>query len=260
VEATSPSGAAVNFNASATDLVDGSVAVTCSPASGSTFPFGTTTVNCSATDTHNNTATGSFNVTVVDQTPPALNLPGDMAVTALNASGAKVNFSASANDVVDGPATVTCSPAGGSWFPIGVTVVNCSAVDSHGNQANGSFTVAVQYASSDVKCNGVAGHQILQPVNTDGSSVFKQGSTVPAKFRVCGSDGKAIGDPGVVTSFTLLNDRAEILSTNSDTTFRSGSAQWIFNIDTKNLTAGNTYVYLITLNDGSTIQFQFTLK
>jgi large repetitive protein len=260
VDATSASGADVSFTASAVDLVDGSVFVTCSPASGSTFPFGTKTVNCSATDAHNNTVTGSFNVTVVDQIPPTLNLPGDMAVTALNASGAKVNFSVSANDAVDGPAAVTCSPAAGSWFPIGVTVVNCSAVDSHDNQANGSFTVAVQYASSDVKCNGVAGHQILQPINTDGSSVFKQGSTVPAKFRICGSDGKAIGDPGVVTGFTLLNDRAEILSANSDTTFRSGNAQWIFNIDTKNLTAGNTYIYLITLNDGSTIQFQFTLK
>ena len=45
-----------------------------------------------------------------------------------------------------------------------------------------------------------------------------------------------------------------------DDEFRAGARQWIFNISTKKLTAGNTYVYLITLNDGSTIQFQFTLK
>ncbi len=31
-------------------------------------------------------------------------------------------------------------------------------------------------------------------------------------------------------------------------------------INTKNLGAGKTYVYLITLDDGSTIQFQFGLK
>jgi len=64
VKATSFAGAAVTFAPTATDDVDGSVAVTCVPASGSTFALGTTTVNCSATDAAGNTATGSFTVTV----------------------------------------------------------------------------------------------------------------------------------------------------------------------------------------------------
>jgi hypothetical protein len=38
--------------------------VSCTPASGTSFSAGTTTVNCSATDSHNNTANGSFKVTV----------------------------------------------------------------------------------------------------------------------------------------------------------------------------------------------------
>jgi hypothetical protein len=45
-------------------VVDGSRPVTCNPASGSSFLAGTTTVNCSATDTRNNTSNGSFTVTV----------------------------------------------------------------------------------------------------------------------------------------------------------------------------------------------------
>lgn len=64
VNATSPSGAVVNYTASATDAVDGPVAVTCDLPSGSTFPIGTTTVNCSASDSRANTANGSFTVTV----------------------------------------------------------------------------------------------------------------------------------------------------------------------------------------------------
>ena len=62
--ATSTSGAVVNYTASASD--DGSGVATASflPASGSTFPIGTTTVNASATDRSGNTATGSFTVTV----------------------------------------------------------------------------------------------------------------------------------------------------------------------------------------------------
>jgi hypothetical protein len=62
--ATSAAGVVVNFTASATDLVDGSVTPICVPISGSIFPLGTTTVNCSATDAAGNEATGSFSVTV----------------------------------------------------------------------------------------------------------------------------------------------------------------------------------------------------
>jgi len=63
-EATGPAGTDVNYTATATDLVDGPVPVSCTPASGSTFPVGATTVNCSAADAHDNTVTGSFKVTV----------------------------------------------------------------------------------------------------------------------------------------------------------------------------------------------------
>jgi len=63
VQATSP-GAVVTFSVSASDLVDGSMPVTCTPASGSTFPLGTTTVTCSAIDKTGNKASASFKVTV----------------------------------------------------------------------------------------------------------------------------------------------------------------------------------------------------
>jgi len=61
-------GAVVHFSATAADLVDGAVSVTFSPASGSVFPVGTTTVHYSATDSSGNTSSGSFPVTVL---PPA---------------------------------------------------------------------------------------------------------------------------------------------------------------------------------------------
>jgi virginiamycin B lyase len=64
VDADSPAGAAVLFAASATDNIDPDVPVTCTPASGSIFPVGTTTVNCSATDAAGNTASAAFDVVV----------------------------------------------------------------------------------------------------------------------------------------------------------------------------------------------------
>jgi hypothetical protein len=145
-EATGPSGAVVTFGAaSATDLVDGNVPAGCSPASGSTFPLGTTSVTCSATDSHGNTGTAApFDVTVRDTTPPTLSVPGPITTEATGPGGAAVSFSASANDAVDGSVTPDCSASSGSTFPVGKTTVTCSATDSHHNtSAPKSFTVTV---------------------------------------------------------------------------------------------------------------------
>jgi hypothetical protein len=67
-EATSVTGTIVTFTATADDLMDDSLPVTCTPPSGSSFPLGETTVNCSATDSASNTASGSFKVTITPST------------------------------------------------------------------------------------------------------------------------------------------------------------------------------------------------
>jgi hypothetical protein len=54
----------VTYKVTASDAVDGSVPVTCQPASGSRFKIGRTVVNCTAADMSGNTATASFRVTV----------------------------------------------------------------------------------------------------------------------------------------------------------------------------------------------------
>ena len=64
VPATMPTGAVVAFVASAVDIVDGAIGVSCAPASGSVFPAGDTTVTCSAADRSGNPVGGSFRVHV----------------------------------------------------------------------------------------------------------------------------------------------------------------------------------------------------
>jgi len=59
------SGAVVTYTLpTATDAVDGTDTVVCTPVSDSTFAFGTTTVTCSATDSNGNTGHSSFKVIV----------------------------------------------------------------------------------------------------------------------------------------------------------------------------------------------------
>jgi hypothetical protein len=141
-EATGPTGAAVSYAASATDNSGTVSTFGCSPVSGSTFPFGTTTVTCTATDPTGNTATASFHVTVRDTTPPVVTVPADITDTT-NSITKVETFTASATDAIDGTDPVTCAPASGSAFPLGTTTVHCSATDAHGNTGSASFTVTI---------------------------------------------------------------------------------------------------------------------
>jgi hypothetical protein len=136
-------------------------------------------------------------------------------------------------------------------------------------------TLTVQYVAVGGVCNGDYGHQILSPIAANGTSTFKQGSTIPAKFRVCDALGNSIsaanasGVP-VVASFNLVQiingtvvqtvDQT-VASTTPDMAFRwdSTSQQWIFNISTSNLSKSETYIYVISLNDGTSIPFQYGL-
>ena len=142
-EATSSAGAVVTYTVTANDDADGTVAVACSRASGSTFPIGTTPVTCTATDSSGNLATGTFNVVVADTTAPTVTVPANIVAEATSAAGAVVTFSASATDLIAGALTPTCLPASGATFPLGVTTVNCSASDGS-NTGRASFTVNVR--------------------------------------------------------------------------------------------------------------------
>ena len=76
-EATSPEGAVVTFTPepSATDAEDDpEPIVTCTPASGTTFPLGPTAVKCTAADSVGNSTTASFTVTVRDTTAPSFTI------------------------------------------------------------------------------------------------------------------------------------------------------------------------------------------
>ena len=123
--------------------------------------------SASATDEAGNTATASFTVTVnpqppeEDTTPPALTVPENMVIEATSAEGAMVKYTVTAEDNVDGNATleedgttvtqddvggdidISCEPASGTVFPEGETTVECSATDEAGNTARASFTVTV---------------------------------------------------------------------------------------------------------------------
>ena len=162
--ATSAAGADVTFTANGNDAEQGAIPAVCAPPSGSTFPIGTTTVNCTVTDNGGLTASGSFTVTVTNNAP-TFTPPADITTVATGPGGAAVTFIANGNDVENGVIPAVCLPASGSNFPVGTTTVNCTVTDGNGASTTGSFTVTVTPANSAPVCSATPSVSAIWPAN-----------------------------------------------------------------------------------------------
>jgi len=264
VEATGPTGADVTYPAteiSAHDVVDGDLEPSCVPPSGSHFTLDdTATVTCSATDNAENTGYGTFDVTVVDTTAPALTVPGDITVGATSASGAVVSYSATATDIVDGAVRPVCTPASDSTFAPGTTTVTCTATDAHGNSVTKTFTVTVSFG-----WNG-----FFQPVDNNGVfNVIKGGQSVPLKWNVPNGSGGWISSLAIVQSTrqvevacggSAVTDVVEATSTGGTSLrYDTTANQYIYNWQSPK-TASKCYRVTVTLTDGSKHEALFKTK
>jgi len=127
-----------------TDLCS-AVTISADLPSGSAFPLGTTTVTYTAADASGNQVTGSFEVTVTDQTGPTfINTPADITVTADPGScAAVVTWTEPTASDPCGVVSESGSHASGATFPVGTTTVTYSAVDPGGSVGEVSFTITV---------------------------------------------------------------------------------------------------------------------
>jgi len=106
-----------------------------------TFPFGSTTVTWTVTDTSGNISQAVQVVTLVDTTPPEIFAPSDIVAEATGLSSTMVELGeATAQDVM-GIASVTEHLPG--FFVLGETTVTWTATDTSGNSASATQTVTV---------------------------------------------------------------------------------------------------------------------
>ena len=183
MEATSADGAVVTFDPpSATDFFT-PVTIECLSDttglnSGDTFPLGTTTITCTATDANGvESEPQSFTITVQDTTAPVLTVPDDQTVEATSADGAVVTFDPpSATDFFT-PVTIECTtsdPGGaidsGDTFPLGTTTITCTTTDANGVESEPqSFTITVQDTTAPVLT--VPDDQTVEATSADGAVV-----------------------------------------------------------------------------------------
>jgi autotransporter-associated beta strand protein len=207
--------AVVNFTGTATDNGPAPTIV-CVPPSGATFPAGTTTVNCTATDSVGNTNTCSFTVTVKDTEPPTITGPANLPdvytdPTRCYATGVNLGVPVATHDNCGILAVTNNAPA---QFPKGVTTVTWTAVDTSGNVATWAQQVTVkdheapaittcatnQILALGTNCTATIPDMIGEVRATDNcSTILTMSQSPPAGTIVAGPD------PTIV-SFTVKDE------------------------------------------------------
>lgn len=145
--------ATVTYTATATDNCPGAT-ISCIPPSGSSFNVGTTTVNCTASDTSPDSpdTACSFTVTVKDTQAPTIGAcPPNMSVS--SSGGCQVvNYTPPTATDNCGSATVNCLPAPGFCFPPGTTTVTCTASDTSPDSPDSSCSFTVTVVPCAITC------------------------------------------------------------------------------------------------------------
>lgn len=150
---------------------------------------------------------------------------------------------------------------------------------SHTYAAAGNYTATVNVSDDDGGTgNATAGVQVkfntsgfLQPINADGTSVFKYGSTIPVKISFTNCDGSTPANLAPTLQLTMVSGATPGLQINepvstsaADTTgvMRFSTNQYIYNLASKPL-PDSSATYLITVttpSNGQTFTVQFGLR
>jgi hypothetical protein len=186
-----------------------------------------------AYDKAGNSASRTWSGIDVDLDAPVLNITDGNAASVDICAGAPSRPSFDPTDGTSGIGDKSDSwttPSSGSG--VGKYIYEADATDVAGNQTSETRTYTVAY--------GGAFSGFLQPVNPNGTSRFKLGSTVPVKFRLS-CDGTPIST-AIAKLYVAKGDSMpdpgvdEAISTSAATTgnlFRYSDGQYIFNLSTK---------------------------
>ena len=147
--------------------------------------------------------------------------------------------------------------------------VRTIAVQTPPQHANAPITVESDWSAAGTVVVDKFRFTVEQPINADGSSIFKLGRTVPIKLTLTDETGAPVtGEPLRLSLAKLANEvEGDVLegdfaagSANDGSLFReSGAGQYIYNLSTKGLSAG-TWNVRATTADGSIFRVRISLR
>ena len=270
-------GAVVTWVAptSADNCSGSTIAQTAGPASGSTFPVGTTTITYTATDAAGNTYSASFTVTVNDtENPTIVNLPSNITQSNdAGVCGAVVTWVAPTSaDNCSGVVSVSSTHNPGDVFPVGNTTVTYTFTDANNNSSQTSFTVTVIDNTAPVwtttagtlnrtiycgQSSLLANAQALTPVATDNCGGTITVTKIAGAFVPLGGGGSytntwtaidAAGNISTIFTQVITVDAITVDASTSSTPVPLGTAA-ILSATVSPAASGITVVF--TLDDGN---------
>ncbi|MEK7226623.1 MAG: HYR domain-containing protein, partial [Bacteroidota bacterium] len=175
-------------------------------------------VTYTVTDDGGNSASCTFNVTVLDTQAPTVNCPAPITVTTpVGSCTAIVNYTVTASDNCPGAvAQLVSGPASGSAFPIGTTTVTWRAVDAAGNisLSNCSFTVTVLDGQLPVISAQPANRTVC--VGTSATFSVTSSNALTYQWQAWNSVTQTWSDiPGATNSTYTVNNVTHSMNTNS---------------------------------------------
>lgn len=178
----------------ASDNCSATVTRTAGPASGSSFPVGTTTVTHQATDPSGNNVSCSFTVTVVDAQNPSISCPSNVTVNT-NSGCTAGGVSLGTPTVSDNCSGVTYSNNASGTYALGGNTVTWTATDAAGNTASCNQTVTVvDNQNPTISCPATvtvntnsgscvaSGVNLGTPTTSDNCSVSSTSNNAPANI------------------------------------------------------------------------------
>jgi hypothetical protein len=196
----------------------------------------------------------------IDRTKPTIHINGALASSDIVDIGTHTLNSSvgwTAQDSLSGLA----SPSSGTidTSTPGEHAAKLTAVDNAGNTVEKIISYKVEYNFGG----------ILQPINSSGSSLFKNGGTVPVKFQLRDADAFCVTDALAKIYIAKVTDNVVGTEEEAESTSLSSvgnifrydgpSNQYIFNLSTKELSQG-TYQIRINLDDGTDKKVTISIK
>lgn len=226
---------------------------------------GPNTANGTATDKAGNTASASVPGIRIDQEKPTLTSADVNVQGGTYTLGAAPAATCKATDSFSGLASCAVTVTGGTPNGVGTFTYAATAVDNAGNTTTitGTYRVIYRFEGFAQPINDTA-HQV--GVST---SVFKAGSTVPAKFQLKNSAGTVVASSAAPIWLTpvkgsamtaAVDESVYALSADSGSDYRydATAKQYIFNWKTG--TGGHYWRVGVRLEDGQTYYVNIGLR
>lgn len=209
---------------------------------------GTHSIQYYSVDNLGNTESTKTQSVKIDNTTPqiTINSPVNGSKYVLNQNLVADWF---ASDVASGITTATGTCPSGSVIDTtsaGTKNFSVHATDNAGNTIIKNVTYFIHYNFG----------QFLQPIKTDGSSIFKLGSNVPIKFQLTDANGSYVTNAIVRLNISKITST----STTGDVfIYETNGNKYSHNLGTKNMSIG-TWRIRVYIDDGSSYAVNISLK